>query len=66
MEQELTLMKHLQEQTREKSCFSLRELKRTYPKDKEQITTLVFCGLIEPVSTEYPDTVRALIFPGQD
>ena len=56
------LMEHLRKKTSAKSCFSLADLKRKFPKDKKEIKHLVFLGLIEPVSIEFPDTVRAQVF----
>ena len=56
------LENYLKEKTQEKSVFSLAELKKTFPKDKEQINKFVFIGLIEAVSSEFPDSVRAHIY----
>ena len=57
----VTLNQYLIVKTVEKSNFSVAELKRRFPKDKKQIDKLKFIGLLEPVSYEFPDTVRAHI-----
>lgn len=56
------LEKYLRTKTKEKSTFSLAELKRKFPADKATITNYRFIGLIEPVNNEYPDTVRAHLY----
>ena len=58
----LELKQYLIEKTKNKSSFSLKDLKKLFPKDKEQINKYVFIGLIAPVSIEFPDTVRAHIY----
>ena len=56
------LDEYLKEKTAEKSAFSLAELKRKFPKEKEKISKYVFIGLIEPVNQEFPDSVRAHVY----
>lgn len=56
------LEQYLKEKTATKSTFSLAELKRKFPKEKDQIKTYLFVGLIEPVSHEFPDSVRATVY----
>ena len=56
------LNQYLIRKTKEKTTFSLRELKKKFPEDKEQIGTFHFVGLIEPVSIEFPDLVRAYVY----
>lgn len=55
------LIKALEQYCKEKKAFSLRELKKKFPKERETIKNLCFLGLIEPVNVEFPDTVRSLI-----
>jgi len=55
------LSHYLIKQTREMSSFSLSALKKKFPKEKQQIDKFYFLGLIEPVSMEFPDIVRAHI-----
>lgn len=65
MEQETaakTLNQYLIIKTEEKSNVSIAELKRKFPKDKKQIDKLKFLGLLEPISYEFPDMVRAHIY----
>lgn len=49
----------LLEHTKNKKSFSLRQLKKDYPKERKQIEKYCFVGIIEPVNMEQPDTVRA-------
>lgn len=55
------LNQYLIKQTKEMNTFSLAELKKSFPAEKAQINKLRFIGLIEPVSVEFPDLVRAHI-----
>jgi len=57
-----TLNEFLKEKTKSKETFSLRSLKKEYPKEKDDIDNLKFLGLIDVDSIEFPDTVRAFIF----
>lgn len=56
------LENYLKVKTAEKAVFSLAELKRKFPKEKERIETLKFIGIIEPVNIEFPDSVKASMY----
>lgn len=53
---------YLMEVTKDKSVISAAALKRRFPENREDIKTYLFVGLLEPVSQEYPDSVRAFIY----
>jgi hypothetical protein len=48
--------------TKTKTVFSLAQLKREFPKDREEIKTYLFLGIINPTTNEYPDAVRAYFY----
>lgn len=54
-----TLEQALLAHTRNKSSFSLAQLKKDFPKDKDTIKKYLFIGLIEPMDIEVPDRLRA-------
>jgi hypothetical protein len=53
------LEKFLSQQTKSKNTFSLRQLKKDFKPDSDQIKKLLFIGIIEPADLDYPDCVRA-------
>ena len=53
---------YLIQHTKEKEQFSIKALKKMFPKKHKEIARLKFLGLIEPVDFEKPDIVIAHIY----
>lgn len=56
------LDEYLKEETKKKSVLHIASLKKKFPKDKSRIDRYKYVGILNVISPEYPNEVRACIY----